>query len=179
MTTLYVANTSKQHNMFTFRLPEDLRPREVPIRVGAQVRISDLSPETAQRIIEQMSRYGLKSVAELQQNKGYVGLVYSIDKPVPLNNERVLNDTFTNNDEVLNEQAEIRREGVAAAVADHIQTTMRQVDVPVPHAEVEMVEETRGGNTPRLARGYEVHSEGARSRHRDSKPSARNRGGRR
>lgn len=163
MATLYIANTSKQHHQFMYRLPEQQIPRSDIIRIGAQMRIGDLSREQIDHIIKQHQRYGLKSVDELQRNRDYIGLLYSIDKPVPLNNERVLGDTFAHNDEVLNDKAKDRREEAAVAVAENIQNTMQHHGVEVPRAEVEVVEDTRG--TPKVADGYEVVREGTRPRH--------------
>ncbi len=178
MPALYVANLNRQINDFTYRLPEETRPRSVMIQVGQQVRIGDLPPDTIERIVKQMGRYGLRSVGELQQTREYVGLIYSVGKPVPLDNERVVDGTMEHNDTVLNAAAEDRRESTAAAVATQIQNTMAQHDVEVPRAEIEIVEETRG--TPKLARGYEVTRPGMKSRHeaplspRASKRSSRN-----
>jgi hypothetical protein len=161
MAALYIANTTKQHVHFYYRLPEEPTPRFDEIRVGAQARIGgDLSHEVIQRIIKQHEPYGLRAEAELPRAKGFVGLCYSIDKPVKLDS---LYGTFESNDTALNERAEERREESAAAIAEGIQSTLQASGGAVSRSEVEVVEDTRG--TPAVASGYEVVSEGTEPRH--------------
>jgi hypothetical protein len=164
MATMYVANLNRQVNDFTYRLPEETKPKSIKIQIGQQVRLGDMSQDTIDRIVQQMARYGLRNVTELQQTRGYVGLLYSVGKPVPLDNERIVDGTVEQNDAVLNASAETRREATAAVVASQIQSEMAQRGVQVPRAEIEIVEETRGA-TPKLARGYEVVQPGMKSRH--------------
>lgn len=177
MASLYIANTSKQHHDFAYRLPEEISVRRQMIPVGGQIRVGgDMSLELIERIIKQHQPYGLKAVSDLTRNRDYVGLCYSIDKPVQLNSDRVMSDTFEKNDSVLDARAEDRREEAAVAIADQIQGTMRDHGVAVPRAEVEIVEETRG--TPKIASGYEVMNGAAGSRH-NGKLSLRGSGKRR
>jgi hypothetical protein len=162
MASLFIANTSKQHHHFYYRLPEDPVARFEEIRVGTQARIGgDLTHEAIQRIIKQHENYGLRAESELKNAKGYVGLCYSIDKPVKLDS---LYSTFENNDVALNDRAEDRREDSAAAIASAITDTMASAGGAVHRTEVEVVEETRGG-TPKVASGYEVTAEGTEPRH--------------
>ena len=176
MATLYIANTSKQVSVVTFRFPEEIRPREVSIFPGTQKQLGNFEQPQIDIVVKQMSRYGMRSVDELQRNRNFVGLLYSINSPVPLDAERIIEDTFRKNDEILDAQAEERRENVAAAVASHITNAMHEHGVPVPRAEVEMVEDTRG--TPTLSKGYEAVAPGVRSRH-ESQPAKRVRKGQR
>lgn len=168
MAALFVANTSKQNQIFMYRLPEHAIPKYAEIRPGTQVKIpGDLSPEALRLIVEHTAPYGIKAVTELPRNRDFVGLCYSVDKPVQFDH---LFSTFEQNDTVLNEKAEERREDQAAIIAQEIQNTMREVGVEVPRAEVTMVEETK--DTPRVANGYEVTSPGVAPRH-GGKPGRR------
>jgi hypothetical protein len=162
MTKLFIANTTKQHHDFAYRLPEDKNVRIETIRIGTQVAVGgDLSMDVIARIIEQHSAYGLRDARTLSGVKDFVGLCYSIDKPVPMDNMLVL---FERNDEVLNERADQRREDIAGAIAHNTQSQMEGADVTLQRAEVEVVEETKNG-TPAVSSGYEVTADGAPSRH--------------
>ncbi len=167
MASLYVANTSKQHNHFYYRLPEDPVARYEEIRIGTQARIGgDLSHEVIQRIIKQHEVYGLRPESELKNAKGYVGLCYSVDKPVKMES---LLGTFESNDVAMNERAEDRREETSAAIASGIQSTLEASGGTMNRAEVEVVEDTRG--TPKVASGYETTREGVEPRHAGNRPS--------
>lgn len=171
MSVLYIANTSKQHHQFMYRLSAQQFPRPVDIRIGQQVRL-ELSREDIDKILHQHRRYGLRSVKELALNRDYVGLCYNIDAPVPLDNERLIFETFDHNDTVLNARADDRREEAAVAIASDITNVMQAHGVTVPRAEVEMIEETRG--RPSVATGYEVTAEGVPSRHKGQVSSRAN-----
>lgn len=162
MAILYVANTSKQHHHFYYRLPEEPTARYEEIRIGTQARIGgeDLSLEIINRIIKQHEPYGLKAESDLGRTRGYVGLCYSIDKPVKMDS---LLGAFESNDKALNERAEDLREETAVAVANGIQSTLEASGGTMNRAEVETVEDTRG--TPSVATGYETTREGVEPRH--------------
>lgn len=168
MASLFIANTSKQHQIFMYRLPEHAIPKYADIRVGTQVKIpGDLSPEAIKLIVEHAAPYGLKAVSELPRNRDFVGLCYSVNEPVKLDH---LFSTFEHNDVVLNDKAEERREDQAAIIAQEIQNAMREVGVEVPRAEVTMVEDTK--DTPRVANGYEITAPGVAPKH-GGKPGRR------
>jgi hypothetical protein len=165
MAHLYIANTSKQHHDFAYRLPEEQNIRYEPIRAGSQVRLpGDLPHDLIQRIVKQHECYGMKSVSELQRNRHFVGLCYSVDKPISLD---AIHETFETNDVAMNERAEDRREETAAAIGSEIQSTMQAHGANVSRSEVETIEDTKG--TPTVASGYEILSEGTAPRH-GSKP---------
>jgi hypothetical protein len=120
MTTLYIANCTKQPHEFTYRVPvedgEGLTRRVQVQRIdpGTQQRIHN---ETAmivlEMIVDQHIKYGLKPVAEVVRTKDFVGLCYSFDKPVNLDR---LGYTFDHNEGVQQEISEERREEVALAI---------------------------------------------------------------
>lgn len=155
MARLYIANTTKQHHHFFYRLPEDSVPRGVMIKVGAQEQLpGDLSLENIERIIGQHERYGLKNWAGIKNAKDFVGLCYSIDKPILV--DHILT-AVEHNDDVLDTAADDRREVEAAAVAGSIQNSMREVGVNVARTEVTMQEDTgKSGKEPRVANGFEI-----------------------
>jgi hypothetical protein len=113
MADLYVANCSKQDHDFTFTLPEKRNHDMVKIRAGDQVRLKGISPEGAKAIIEHHEVYGMRSVARVQKEQGFVGLCYS-DEPIKLSG---IMGAIEHNMEELKKEGEKLRD-VAAIAAD-------------------------------------------------------------
>lgn len=162
MPKLFIANTTKQIHDFICWLPGVSKLYQTQIKPGSQVMIGDFTTSDIDNIVKQHAVYGLRASRDVPKDREYVGLCYSVDKPVTMT---VLYDGFAKNDEILNERAEVRREEQAAAIAANIKQTMAEHGVDVPRAEVTLVEETRGGVTPSIAKGYEVVDEGVLPRH--------------
>lgn len=160
---LYVANLSKQNYSFAYRLPEERNNRQQDIRVGAQAIVGDFALDTINYIVRQHEVYNIVNVKELKRTKGFVGICFSIDKPVQLDNADFVDETVERNDAALNDRAEERREEASASIAGQISDAMREHGVNVPRAEIEIKEETRG--TPRINSGYEVVRDGVQPRH--------------
>lgn len=76
---LYIANCSKQDFLFTYMLPENIRPFSHKIRAGAQMKLVQTQSEV-DIIIKQHEIYGLMEVAKVK--KGFGGLCYRIGKPI-------------------------------------------------------------------------------------------------
>jgi hypothetical protein len=117
---LFVANMSNKRNDFIFRVPGSTRVHHQMIESGAQVQIykEDLSA-VLQGIVQQHERYGLKPASEVLQRKGYTGLCYSFDAPVPVDSFMVAQEK---NDTALHEQGVERRQMDAAAIHDRLDT---------------------------------------------------------
>lgn len=81
MPKLYVANTTKQEFLFTYMLPENIRPFSHTIRAGSQIEINGAEHEV-EAIINQHALYGLVEANKVK--KGFGGLCYRKDKPVSL-----------------------------------------------------------------------------------------------
>jgi hypothetical protein len=163
---LYIANTSKQHQEFMYRLPE-ATPKKAIIPIGGQVCIGNFGPNELATIIAHNAQYGLLSAKEFSRRRGHVGLVYSIDEPIKL--DRIF-ESFEANGKALDEAAEERRERVAEVVATDIKQTLSNVGASTRRAEVEIVEmgsvqtpDAQG--TPRVSTGYEAVEEGVTPRH--------------
>ena len=116
MSKLYIANTTKKLQIFHYRMPEDPRPQAlmIHIRPGGQevIPYRDLSPQAVEAIVAPHRPYGLISVDEVPRHKPFVGMCYSVDKPVPLERIQV---GLKHNDELLAHQG--RETRIAAAVA--------------------------------------------------------------
>lgn len=136
---LYVANTTKQEFLFTYSLPENLRPFSHNIRAGSQVEITG-NQDAIDAIINQHSMYGM--VEANKAKKGFGGLVYRIDKPVSL--EAIQSGLAQNEQDMIDKALESRK--LTAAAADQIISNRAQemgIRQKSP-LEIEVVEEGRG-----------------------------------
>lgn len=115
MTKMYVANCTHQVQDFAYRLPENPKVLRQKIDVGQQVLLSgDLSAPDITAVIEQHAPYGLVDASEVDRTKVFVGLCYSLEKPVSLTRVR---SALEHNGVVLDARGrEIRKE---AGVAVH------------------------------------------------------------
>lgn len=164
MTVLYVANTTKQHHVFAYRLPEEMSPRYETINAGSQVRISGdkISSESIEFILNQYRRYGIKEAREIAGKPGFAGLVYSVDKPVVLD---TLLTQYEENDVAMNDKASERREQVAAAIASDVnRISQEQGTSPISRIEVETSTDSPGDLPGTVAEGFEIPREGVEPR---------------
>lgn len=92
---LYIANTTKQRHIFTFRTLETGRLRQIPIDHGAQMIVLDGSTEELEAVIQHHQIYGLVDSSKIDQSQSFVGLCYSVGKPVSAS---VIEKTIRDND---------------------------------------------------------------------------------
>lgn len=175
---LYIANTSKQHVDFTYRLRDEKKIdqtktptnregdlileknyRTEKILVGVQILVGGgkLSEKQIACIIDQYADKGLRDSTQISRLQEYSGLCYRLDRPVELEKVHLF---FEQNDRHLNERAEDRREETAAAFAQGMQNRAHELHVPLARTEMEIVEDTKGGATSRVANGFEMVTEG-------------------
>jgi hypothetical protein len=158
MPKLFIANLSKQHQHFLYRLPEWQSTRAQDIAIGAQVQIpGDLSDTDIAYVIEKHRAYGMKSVQEARRIKGFTGLVYDIDRPVNLGDQGFIDEVQESNDDTLTERSNERREQTTAAISERLRQVGEGTREPLRRTEVEQVEETEG--TPQVAVGVEAVAE--------------------
>jgi hypothetical protein len=173
MAKLYIANTSKQHHQFCYRLGEEKNYRTEEIPVGHQVLIGGgrLSHEQIAYILAQHEDKNLRDSTQISKIHEYVGLCYRLERPV--DNDRVML-MFEQNDKYLNEGAADRREAVSAAVANRLEQRSHQIGAPLNRTEVEVREDTKGA-TSRIDEGFEVVREGVQRRHTGSRRNRKSR----
>lgn len=158
MPRLIIGNLSKHHQHFLYRLPEAASTRNQDIPIGGQVPLpGDLSDTDIKFVIDSHRKYGIKSVDEARRIKGFTGLVYSIDKGIPMDERGFIEEVIASNDAALNERGEERRETTTAAISQRLQEIGRETRAPLQRTEVEQVEDTDG--TPRVAAGVESVSD--------------------
>lgn len=119
MSYIYIANLTKQNHVFYYRVPEEPKsygplPFRADIRAGSQVRLpKDYNPAQVEGILAPHRNYGLVEVKEIDRTKPFIGLCYSLDRPVPL---EAIQRGIQHNDEVLIEQGKENRAKAAIAV---------------------------------------------------------------
>ncbi|MGO0649294.1 hypothetical protein [Citrobacter freundii] len=109
---LYIANTTKQRHDFAYRKPETGRLVYHPINAGSQAVVIDGTRAEIDLIIQQHAEYGLIDATNIDQNRIYIGLCYSIDKPVA---SKVIEKAMRDNDSHLNRAAHDRRQASVLA----------------------------------------------------------------
>lgn len=116
---MYIANCTKQVASFIYRLPEHHQQRQQQIEIGGQTQISgDLTQLEVDAIIEQHTKYGLVAADDLDRTKPFIGLCYSIDKPVRIGK---LEQALVHNDKVLEQRGAQTRKEAALAVAKNVE----------------------------------------------------------
>ncbi|HHZ9505478.1 hypothetical protein [Citrobacter portucalensis] len=110
---LFIANTTKQRHIFTFRVLETGRLRQIPIEPGSQMIVLDGSTEEIEAVIQHHQVYGLVDSTKIDQSQQFVGVCYSIDKPVSAN---IIEKTIRDNDDHLTRNAHDRRQASVAAL---------------------------------------------------------------
>lgn len=109
---LHIANTTKQRHDFAYRKPETGRLVYHPINAGSQAVVIDGTRAEIDLIIQQHAEYGLIDATKIDQNRIYIGLCYSIDKPVA---SKVIEKAMRDNDSHLNRAAHDRRQASVLA----------------------------------------------------------------
>lgn len=109
---LHIANTTKQRHDFAYRKPETGRLVYHPINAGSQAVVIDGTRAEIDLIIQQHTEYGLIDATKIDQNRIYIGLCYSIDKPVA---SKVIEKAMRDNDSHLNRAAHDRRQASVLA----------------------------------------------------------------
>lgn len=155
---VWVANTTKQNFELNYRMPEGTRVFSVKIPIGGQVRVhkAGLSQPEVDAIVAQVEHVGGVRQDAVDRTKAFVGLAYSIDKPVKAN---AIESAVDHNDDVLTERGhEIR---TAAAVAIHENMAQASSDPrSLNTTDVEIIEDVKRGEAPGVRETIEVVREG-------------------
>lgn len=161
MPDVYVANTSIHHHtlMFTLAPGPNQKVYQQEVRIGNQVKVLErkLTDEEAKCFIDRYERYGMRNVKDVAGERAYVGLCYSVDKPVPLN---TFKGNLEHNAEVLDDQRDRRLEASTVAIANMLTDKVAPAPTPLKRSTVEVMEETKGPDVPRIGVGVEYTAEG-------------------
>ena len=110
---LFIANTTKQRQIFAYRKLETGRLVQIPIKHGEQMMVLDGSTEEVDSVIQHHQVYGLIDSTKIDQSQAFVGLCYSINKPVSAS---VIEKTIRDNDIHMTRGAHNRRQASVAAL---------------------------------------------------------------
>lgn len=162
---LYVANTSKQHQTIYYFVRE-LGYRPIYLQPGAQDlvgrrRLDDFELE---KTLKGWAPYRFLNATELKSARHYVGVCYSIGKPVSVDDMLA---QYERNDEELNEHSSQRLEQTVAAMSHQME---KEIQGPVQHLTAEIVEvgtvqQPDSVSAPRVAKAIEAVAEGVTPRH--------------
>jgi hypothetical protein len=110
---LYIANTTKQRQIFAYRKLETGRLIQIPINHGDQMMVLEGSTEEVEAVIQHHQVYGLIDSTKIDQSQVFIGLCYSVNKPVSAS---VIEKTIRDNDVHLTRGAHGRRQASVAAL---------------------------------------------------------------
>lgn len=154
MPTLYIANTTKQAHDFVFRIAGDSRLHRSQIPPGAQRTVwSNPTAEMIASVVAQHEKYGLVDARRIDQTRAFVGLCFSVDRPVNLDQ---LLKVIEQNEAALDARGKtIRREAAATIWASRREDEVGDDSgAKLKNLQVEIVEDTKPDTV-----GFEEHIE--------------------
>lgn len=166
MPKLYVANTSRQKAVILFRIPEETNPKRYEIRPGAQMVIYDGPSEIVDMIIKQHERYGMRKVSDVVKSAHFVGLSYSVDRELTVDNYKV---AFKHNLDIQEQEGVQRRENVGTYSQGTVLNALRQNDPNFKGLTIEIKDVTK----PNAPTFHEIFSDKAPAEYPDAKPRGR------
>ena len=92
---LYLANSTRQTLKHCYRVPGVEKSRVVIVPSGQQVLMQGVHTQTdVDHVVHDLERYGARSAKELNGKtmKSFPGIIYSIDKPVSVENFEIGNE---------------------------------------------------------------------------------------
>jgi hypothetical protein len=164
MPQIYVANLTKQNHIFVYRHPDTngIVPQNIAIGQQAIIGNTNWKPEQAAKIVAQHERYGLREVNSISRKRGFIGLCYSFDRPIELEQFAQM---MEGNDEALNQRASERREELATMIKHNMDRVAEDAGVrerAINRLEVELVQQGENFESPKgepsVAEGIEVAS---------------------
>ena len=141
-----------------YQIPERRGYIVQSIPIASQIALSpDLNTEGIDMVVQQHYKYGLRSLDEASRAREFVGLTYSIDKPIP--GVKIENVLRHNQDKLVEWGKEIRKE---AAIASNqlVSANMEEAGQRVDQYQIEIVEQNHDERdpTPALSEGIKVSS---------------------
>jgi hypothetical protein len=146
---LYIGNATRQVQHFAYVVPE-LGPRVQEIPIGGQTVLSDdLSSAQIDAIVKQHVRYGLVQASEIDARTPFVGVCYSVDRPI---SEKHLQIAMDYNMRRLVAQGRETRKLAAITQHNILERTVARDDLAnLASMEVTIQEDNHDGRDPRPA----------------------------
>lgn len=150
---MYVANCTQQVQDFIYRTIGSVTTRTQRIEIGSQVRLSgEFNTEDIDYIVSQHAKYGMVAASSIKNGPGskkFVGVCYSVDKPVAVDSIQI---AISLNTQVLIERGRETRQQAAVAVNNIIADQNTSLET----LELSVVEEPKDGSEPKVAEGHRV-----------------------
>lgn len=177
MTTVFIANATKQHLQFVYRLPEHKRPITQVIPYGQQKRLAqDMSQLDIDAIRAQYDKYGLIELHELEGRRHrFGGYMISFNKPIP---EEKMKRAAKYREAVLTVTGHEFRKSSAAVMADTIarESGIKHDRYQITVAQVEPDQGFANGDDSHVAETYVVDNNNPVGPHNDLTPPGGRRG---
>lgn len=149
---LIIANCTTQPHDFVYRVPESNREKKQVIPAGGQAYVHDDAPkEVLLGIVAQHEKYGLIDQSKLNRENKFIGLCFSFDGPVSMDEILTADD---HNKGVLTDRAMERQLEMASAIRSKIDDD----EIGVSSVSVEVVQDDKSAaqTGKKLAKGVEV-----------------------
>lgn len=164
MAKLFIANCTKQHQLFLYRIPGEQRasPYMQEIGIGKCVEVyRDDTADVLESIIAQHVDYGLVRVDEIDRTKDFIGMCYQFDKPIEA--DKIIR-ALDRNDIVLRDRGIEQRKDAAIAISDKAERDAEEAGGHLGGMEV-TVEEVKvpGGSDVQINETIAVVKEGKRA----------------
>lgn len=136
---VYIGNATKQIMSFSYRPPgRGIRTQQIPIG-GQELLSGDLTVEEVDAALGQNAKYGLIDVKEIDRTKSFIGMCYSLDKPIALS---YLHRALDQNHGVLVDRGKDIRTKAAIAVNQHLEDQLVENDLGgLNNLEMSVIEE--------------------------------------
>lgn len=170
MPHVYVGNPTRQPVTFMYRKLEHHQVLRQDIPMGGQIKIAgDLSPEDITYIVKQYQKYGIVRADEMDSQRKFVGLCYSLDRPISMIR---LERQMQKNHYVLADRGKETRRLAAIAESNRMENAVIESGLPerLTTFEATIVEhnhDDRSGVAP-ISEGIRV----TRNAHPDGSPKA-------
>ncbi len=153
---VYIANATHHVAAFAYRILENPKLRTMQIPMGAQIRLpEDLTADDITYVVGQHEQYGLISADKVPDAKTFIGMCYSVDKPVP---SIRIEQLFLHNREQLVEEGRKNRQEAAVAANMAFDNALENEGGGLRKMTFEVLEEGNGGPDGTMAEGIRVEA---------------------
>lgn len=142
---LFIANCTKQHAEFAYRIPETGKLTSQPIQAGQQIIVyKDAPKHELQAIVDQHSQYGLVAAKDVKRTDTFIGMCYNFEEPVDIEYVMLAAE---HNDEVLEQRSQQIREDLTSTIDHQVKTAAQELGSAAKDVTVEITEEMKPGQS--------------------------------
>lgn len=152
---VYLANTTRQVQDFVWRSIGGKTPHRMQIDVGQQVQLpGDWNTQDIEYLEEQHRKYGLVKVDEIDRTRDFIGVCFSVDRPIPVEKIR---RALQGNEAVLEARGRELRKQAAVAVTEQVRAAHPEAGLNA--MEITIQEQRDDGADPAVNEGIRVANE--------------------